>query len=80
MIGISLSADQLARLAVLQDKKEYPAMYGYLHKIVTDKIMASPNNPSVPEWEKTAATAVARLKTSGGCRPLSVGVWLGVQV
>jgi len=54
MSGMILSPKQLAELSVLRDKKEYPAMYGYLKKLVTEKIAASPGDPSIPELEKTA--------------------------
>ncbi len=54
MSGMILSPEQLAELSVLRDKKEYPAMYGYLQKLVTEKIAASPGDPSIPELEKTA--------------------------
>ncbi|MHC8316157.1 S8 family serine peptidase [Pseudomonas sp. LB3P31] len=54
MSGMILSPEQLAELSALRDNKEYPAMYGYLQKLVTEKIAASPSDPSISELEKTA--------------------------
>lgn len=35
MSGIALSSEQIAELSALRDRKEYPAMYGYLQKLVS---------------------------------------------
>ncbi|QZC96569.1 hypothetical protein K2E96_11655 [Pseudomonas sp. ERGC3:05] len=52
MSGITLSPAQLAELIALRDREEYPAIYGYLQKLVTEKIAISLGDPSTPELKK----------------------------